>query len=302
MAAPPHRAGTMGAASSGKPRSVLPMPLRQQLKPLYVAAQRFIARTVFAYSPERLESAVRSLGIGEGDNVFLHSGFRRTSGFTGGAGDVIECLLRIIGPDGHLLMMSIPVRGPIRRYFQSDPLFDVARTPSAVGLISEVFRRRDDVRRSLNPIHPVLASGPLAAWVVADHEKSLYSCGRGSPFERFLSLNGKFLFFDAPFRSLTFMHYIEHQFRDRLPVELYDSTAVSMRAKDQSGRDLTVRNFFFSEEARDRRNFAPVERALRQERSLQAARIGNTRLLSVSARSVLECAGRLLNDGTGFYK
>lgn len=301
MAVSPPGADATPAASA-KPRSLLPQHLKQHLKPLYVGARHFIARTVFAYSPEKLESAVRGLGIGAGDAVFLHSGFRRTSGFTGSPGDVIDCLRRIVGPDGHLLMMSIPVRGPIRRYFENDPLFDVAKTPSAVGLISEVFRRRDDVHRSLNPIHPVLACGPLAAWLVADHEKSQYSCGKGSPFERFLSLNGRFLFLDAPFRSLTFMHYVEDHLRSRLPLELYDATTVAMRVKDRSGRDLTVRNYFFSEAARDRRDFAPVERALQQEQSLQRARIGNTRLLCVSARSVLDCAGRLLDEGTGFYK
>ena len=275
--------------------------LIQWLKPVYFSGQRLIARTLFAYSPGALESAIRSLGIGAGDSILMHSAFRRVSGFRGTPGDVIECLLNVIGPGGHLLMMSIPYRGSSQRYAEGDPLFDALRTPSAVGLISEVFRRREGVLRSLNPLHPVLACGPLAAWLIADHEKCAYSCGKGSPFERFLNLDGMLLFFDAPYSSLTFMHYVEDRFRDQLPVELYDPQPVTLRIKEACGRERQVRQFVFSQAARARRHFAPIERALRREGMIQTLRIGNTRLLSVSARSVVDCAGLLIRQGAGFY-
>lgn len=283
------------------PKSSFVKQFKQRLKPIYFSGQRLIVRTLFAYSPAALEAAVGSVGIGAGDSILVHSGFR-ASGFSGTPGDVIECLLNVIGADGNLLMMSIPYRGSSQRYAEGDPLFDVLRTPSAVGLISEVFRRREGVLRSLNPFHPVLASGPLAAWLTADHQQCAYSCGKGSPFERFLNLDGKFLFFNAPFSSLTFMHYVEDRFRRQLPVELYDPEAATLRVKEPSGRELAVRQFFFSEAARARRNFAPIEQSVLREGSMRTARVGNTRLMSVSARSVVECAGRLVEQGDGFYR
>jgi aminoglycoside 3-N-acetyltransferase len=294
--------GAIEPAATRSSGSSVSKRLKHRLKTLYFRGQRAVARTVFAYSPEALESAIRSLGIGPGDSVFLHSGFKRTSGFAGTAGDVIDRLLNVIGPEGHLLMMSIPYRGSSQRYAESDAVFDVLRTPSAVGLISEIFRRREGVLRSINPLHPVLARGPLAAWLTTDHEKAATSCGRGSPFERFLTLDGTFLFFDAPFSSLTFMHYVEDCFRERLPVALYDPKPASVRVRDASGVELAVRQFYFSQEARTRRNFAPVEQALLRAKTMQTARIGNSRLLRVSARSVLECARRLVDEGRGFYR
>ena len=212
----------------------------QRLKPLYFGGQYAVSRTLFAYSPSELESAIRALGLAAGDTVLVHSGFRRTSGFTGSPADLIDCLLKIVGPTGHLLMMSIPYRGSSQRYAQGDPLFDVTRTPSAVGLVSEVFRRRCDVVRSLNPLHPILACGPLAVWLTLDHEKTAYSCGKGTPFERFLQLEGKFLFIDAPYSSLTFMHYAEDYFRARLPLALYDPTPATLRIRDSAGAEFTV--------------------------------------------------------------
>jgi aminoglycoside 3-N-acetyltransferase len=288
-------------SASGVPGPSIASQVKQRLKPLYFSSQRLLARALFAYSPSALEESFKALGIRPGDSVFVHSGFHRASGFTGSPSDVVESLLKVLGPEGHLLMMSIPYRGSTQRYAEGDPLFDVTRTPSAVGLISEVFRRRNGVLRSLNPFHPVLAYGPLAEWLVADHDKCAHSCGKGSPFERFLNLQGKFLFFDAKFSSLTFMHYVEDRFSDQLPVHLYHPTAALVRVKDATGCEHKVRQFFFSEAARQRRNFAPVERQLLSEGTLRKTRVGNTRLLSVSAQDVVDCAASLIERGPGIY-
>jgi aminoglycoside 3-N-acetyltransferase len=275
--------------------------LKQRVKPLYRRGQRLVARTLFAYSPEQLEKALAAIGIAPGDTVMVHSGFRPTSGFTGTPTDAIDAMLRAVGPEGHVLMMSIPYRGSSQRYAESSPLFDVRRTPTRVGLISEMFRRRADVVRSLSPLHPVVAHGPLATWLVADHDAALRSCGKGTPFDRFLSLNGKLLFFDAPYSSMTFMHYVEDVCRERLPVELYDPTPMTIRVRDDAGGEREVPHLVFSASARARRHFAPIEAGLRRDGALRVARVGNTRLMCVSAHDVVTCALRLVDEGPGFY-
>lgn len=275
--------------------------LKQRVKPLYRRGQRLVARTFFAYSSGQLEATLARLGIVSGDAVMAHSSFRPTSGFIGTPGDVIEAMLRAVGPEGHLLMMSIPYRGSSQGYAERRPLFDVTRTPSAVGLISELFRRRSGVVRSLSPLHPVLVHGPLAAWLAADHDLAVKSCGKGTPFERFLSLKGKILFFDAPYTSMTFVHYVEDACRDRLPMALYDPEPVAIRVRDDAGREREVRHVVFSAEARHRRNFKLIEAALRRDGAIRTARVGNSRLLCVAARDVLACGVRLVDEGTGFY-
>lgn len=280
----------------------LQQQIKQQLKPLYFGGKRLAARTFFAYGPAELATALHELGIVPGDALLAHSGFNRYSGFTGTSGDVIDTLLEAFGDQGHLLMMSMPYGGSSERYVASDPVFDVLRTPSAVGLISEAFRRRRGVVRSCNPLHPILAHGPLAAWLTADHQHSAYSCGKGSPFERFLGLYGKFLFFDAPYGSLTFMHYVEDTFRDRLPVSLYDPAPVSLRLIDADGEERVVRQYFFSQAARERRHFAPIEQALRQQGAMRTGKIGSSQLLCVAAQDVVSSARELLEHGAGFYR
>lgn len=276
--------------------------LKQRVKPLYYRCQRQVARTFFSYSSAQLEAALAEMGVGPGDAMMVHSGFVPTSGFTGTPADVIDVLLRAVGPTGHLLMMSIPYRGSSQRYAESDPLFDVRRTPSTVGLISELFRRRGDVARSLSPLHPVLVHGPLSAWLVSDHETALRSCGKGTPFERFLSLKGKLLFFDAPFASMTFVHYVEDTCSNRLPVPLYDAAPLAIRVRDGAGCEREVRHLVFSAAARARRHFGPIEAGLLRSGALRVKRVGNSRLQCVKAQDVLDCAVRLVEEGTGFYR
>ena len=276
--------------------------LKQQLKPTVLRGRRWWARTRHAYDVQALIACVRTLGIEAGDCVLLHSGFEHGSGYTGSPGSVIDGLLELLGPEGHLLMMSMPYRGASELYAASDPLFDVRRTPSAVGLLSEILRRRDGVLRSLSPLHPVLAHGPLAAWLVSDHEQFAYSCGSGTPFARLLGLAGKFLFLDAPYGALTFMHHVEDHYRTRLPVELYAPQAARMRLRDYAGRERVVAQYFFSAEARARRHFTPIEQTLQRAGQLRHARVGNSRLACVGAVDVMGCAGELLAAGTGFYR
>ena len=215
---------------------------------------------------------------------------------------MIERLLEAVGDQGHVLMMSMPYGGSSERYVATDPVFDVQRSPSAVGLISEAFRRRAGVVRSCNPLHPVLAYGPLAAWLIADHEHAAHSCGKGSPFARFLSLDGKFLFLDAPYGSLTFMHYVEDLFQDRLPVPLYDPVPVALRLIDTGGKERVVPQYFFSQAARERRHFAPIEQDLKQQGAMRTGKIGGSELLCVGAQEVVACARELLEHGSGFYR
>ena len=271
------------------------------LKPVYLRTRHLCARAFFSYGPQELAQTLRQMGLSQGDSVLLHSGFSRDSGFSGAPADVIEILLDIVGCEGHVVMMFMAYRGASETYADSGAVFDVHATPSALGLVSEIFRRRKDVLRSENPLHPLLALGPKAVWLVADHDKLTYSCGRGSPFERFMSLDGKVLFVDAPFSPLTFMHYVEDYFREQLPVPLYEENPVRIRMLDAAGVERNITQFVFGAEARRRRSFPRIERRLIDQGLLTQTKVGNSNLLLVRTRDVFDSANDLLQEGAGFY-
>lgn len=248
-----------------------------------------------------LGDALAGLGISNGDTLLIHSGFSRFNGFSGAPEDVIMVARSVIGDDGNLLMMSMPYGGSSQRYADSNQLFDVNKTPSALGIISETFRRRPTVLRSANPLHPILAEGPMAKWLVSDHELLSYSCGKRSPLARFEKLDGKVLFFDAAFRTFTFVHLIEDRSKDCLPVSLYEAEPARINMRLPDGKEIQSRQFLFSAEARERRNFATIENALRANGKLKQKKVGNTQLLFTTAQDVVTTADELLANNVGFY-
>lgn len=275
--------------------------LKRFIKPIYHAVKRRVVNTLYSYGPNELREALASFGIVKGDTLLLHSGFSRFSGFSGGPEDIIAVMRSLIGDEGNLMMMSMPYGGSSRRYADSRQVFDVSKTPSALGMISESFRRRDGVLRSANPLHPILAEGPLAKWIVSDHELLQHSCGRRSPLARFRKLDGKVAFFDASFRSLTFVHLVEDMHKEQLPVTLYETEPACISMRLANGETIASRQFLFSAQARERRSFENIENTLVANDKLWRKKIGNTQLIFTTARDVVSAADELMTNKIGFY-
>jgi len=274
---------------------------RQKLKRVYYRSKSFISRNILAYDRKDLERALLELGLCEGDTVMVHASFDAFNGFNGNAQDVVSCFLELIGEEGNLLMVSMPYTSSSLEYFRTKPVFDLRRTMSKMGLISEIFRRRKDVLRSLNPSHPVLAWGKDREWIVEDHQKCPYPCGTGSPFHKFHRLKGKILFFDVPFRTFTFIHYIEDLMKDRLPFPLYHENTFSAQVKDLGGKEIMVPTHVFSEQAFTTRNPVILEKELIKRKALKRKRVGNTNLMLLNAADAVQCSYQMLDSGRTFY-
>ena len=99
------------------------------------------------------------VGLRQGDSTLVHSSFDAFEGFDGNPSDVIEVLRDVVGPCDLLMMPPIPLSGTAIDWARSHPLVDLRRTPSRMGLTSEIFRRSPNVIRSVHPAHPVAAWG-----------------------------------------------------------------------------------------------------------------------------------------------
>ena len=252
------------------------------------------------YEPEDLRALLSEMGVSWGDTILLHSSFKPTNGFRGTPSDLLNVIRSLIGDDGSLVMMSMPYLSSTSAYLASFPLFDVRRTPSRTGIVSEVFRRQRGVARSLSATHPVVALGAKADWLVEGHGACAYPCGPGSPFEKMYELRGKMLFFDLHLPSLgfTFVHYIEHQLRDRLSFPLYEESPLESRVVDHQGKERTQLVYTFTAQASRRRNVGVIIRAMQREGTALSRRIGNTDILIAGMAEALDTALRLADDGT----
>ena len=280
----------------------LPRRLKNRLRGGLGRARNWWVDTFRSYGPAELAVCLRSLGIREGDILMLHSAYKESSGFKGSPGAVAECFLQVLGESGNLLMVSLPTTGASYEYLGRTKVFDVRRTPSRMGLVSEFFRRRDDVVRSLHPSHPVLAHGPQAQWIVEGHESCLFPCGPDTPFDRAVELDGKLVFFDCQLNKMTFFHWLEHRIQDRVDLPLYGKDLFEVRVVDQHGKEAVVRTYAFSKEAIQRRRAHLLHDELWKRGLVRRGRIGNTEILVVNLRDIIRCVDEMADRGVFFYE
>jgi aminoglycoside 3-N-acetyltransferase len=272
---------------------------KRALKARINEARRRFVQTFLSYDAARLHERLRSMGIAETDTVLVHINFEADSGFRGSPLDLANALADYLGRRGNLLMVSLPFRGSAYDYLAQGKPFNARKTMSMMGLVTEMFRRREGTLRSLHPTHPVLAVGKDAAWITADHDRCLYPCGPGSPFEKFRTLGGKILFYDVGFEAITFFHYVEHLHKDRLPFPVYDERLFSIEAIDATGQSRTVRTYAFNKAVPRRADKLAAE--VERQGKLTRYRVGNSRLLLTTAEDVVTCQTAMVEAGNYPY-
>jgi len=263
-------------------------------------AKKRFADTFLGYDGSKLKARLRSAGVSESDTLLVHSNFKPDSGFRGTPLDLANAFVELVGSKGNLLMVSLPFRGAAYDYLALGKPFNARKTMSMMGLVTEMFRRRDGTLRSFHPTHPVLGYGKDAAWLVADHERCLYPCGRGSPFEKLHQLQGKLLFFDVSFQSITFFHYVEDLLKDRLPFPVYSDRLFSVPAVAADGTHHVIQTYAFNKGVQ--RAAEKLEAEMQRQGKIRNGRVGNSRFQIVTAVDVLACFTAMVEKGNLPYR
>jgi aminoglycoside 3-N-acetyltransferase len=142
--------------------------------------------------------------------------------YTGTPLELVHMLVAYCGPQRTLVMPAFyfgdPAIGGAFATFQRTPRFDLRRMPSQMGLATELFRRFPGVVQSRHPVYRMSALGPLAADLVAGHERAEYPAGRGTPFEFMAAHNTRIIGIGKPMQVLTQAHHVEGLLGDEFPV------------------------------------------------------------------------------------
>jgi aminoglycoside 3-N-acetyltransferase len=160
-----------------------------------------------------LVAGFRRLGLRPGMTVMAHSSLSAFGYVEGGAEAVIRALLVVLGEEGTLCLPTLCQRDRERR----QETWDIANSPSDVGLITEVFRHWPGAVRSDQFTHSVTAQGPLAEEITSGHAHAgprpgvwgSRAFGHGSPWDKFYELNVCYCFLGVDFRVNTMRHYTQ---------------------------------------------------------------------------------------------
>ena len=103
-----------------------------------VAQNRALKEKNVQIQENDLIEALNNVGISNGDTLFIHSSADWFRNLEGGPMKVIQLLRDAVGEDGTLVMPAFPLTGMAKEYLDREK-FDVKRSPSQMGLITEVF-------------------------------------------------------------------------------------------------------------------------------------------------------------------
>lgn len=181
-------------------------------------------------SAAELVSALREIGVRQGDILMLHSSMPGLQQIAWSGPKFIDFILDYLGEEGTLLMPTHPiltVRDGMHYY-------DVDNSPSSVGLLTELFRRRKGVIRSLYPYSSVAGIGKHAAEMIDDHINSFAPHDEHSPYYKLYKMDGKVLGVGVNIDRMTVLHVAEDSLRDIYPIEdFYVTDDVIVRNKEK---------------------------------------------------------------------
>jgi len=180
-------------------------------------------------TPQELAEALRALGVRAGDVLMVHSFLLALGRMEGGPDGAIAGLRAALTETGTLVMPSYTFS------FCSGEPFDLERTPSETGALSEHFRKLPGMVRSLHPIQSVAAAGPLAEEACRHECKS--SFGPGSSSQRMLQAGVRVLNIGVDYREagFTFFHYVEEQ--EQVPYRFYKDFPGTITADGRTYQD-----------------------------------------------------------------
>jgi len=238
-----------------------------------------------------LRRDLEALGVQSGRVLLVHSSLSSLGVVAGGAETVIGALLAVLGPEGTLVMPSHTWDRPGR----GDFAFDIGKTPSCVGAISEKFRTMPGAIRSLHPTHSVVALGPKATDLIAGHEGAKTPCGSDTPYARMIEEHAQILFLGTTLDQNTMFHTLE-AYAGSLYLLRDEDEAFSIT--DASDRTQTMR-FRRHDRGPDRR-FSEITPLLESAGILRKGRVGASESMVVESASMTELVLRRMREDPAF--
>ncbi|HSW55023.1 MAG TPA: AAC(3) family N-acetyltransferase [Ignavibacteriaceae bacterium] len=126
-----------------------------------------------------------------------------------------------------------------KEYYESGKhTFNVRKTASQIGLLTELFRITKGVKRSIHPTHSVCALGPLAEELTKQHHLSSTTLGVETPFGEMIKYKTIILGIGTKSQhSLTQLHAAEDIMGNDYPIPLYVGN-IPVKCVDESGETI----------------------------------------------------------------
>jgi aminoglycoside 3-N-acetyltransferase len=250
---------------------------------------------------EALRLALKAQAITEHDHLMVHSSLSKLGYVEGGADMIVDVLQDMVGKEGNLLMPSFPVIGFNYDFVKTKPVLDVKNTLSRMGIITEVFRLRPGVKRSMHPTDPVCVYGKDAEWYVKDHFGQLTPYNAFSPFKKLADKHGKILLLGVKLETVTNFHTPEDAIIDfKYPV--YHREEFELEVIDENGQRHKMRTKVHNPEMSKRRRCNDMEEPFLEAGVMKKFTIGKAVCYLIDAAKMHHWLVEKYREGVTIYE
>ena len=234
------------------------------------------------YTKEQLKKQLENMGLTGNETILIHSSMKSIGEVAGGADTVLDAWIEYFG-HGLLLLPTHTWKN-----INSDsPVYNPKETPSCVGLLTNMFLKRDGVIRSLHPTHSMAGIGKKAAGYLAGEENNNTPCTPGGCYDRLKDVGGKILLVGVGHERNTYIHSVEEVLN--VPNRLSDMP-VLMKIVQHGKKPVSVymRKHYNSQQPHISEDFVKLNRAFDECGAAVHTVFGSAECILCDARRIFE--------------
>ena len=232
---------------------------------------------------------LQDVKIERGDVVLVHSAMRTFGKVQGGGKTVVEAFLKVLGPEGTLIMPTFT----FAHEAEKEPVIDPQNDKSEMGAISESVRLHPEALRSTAFRHSFAAIGRRAE-VITRVDPKLSPFDLRSSFGVMLALNAKVLLAGLTYSSCTSHHFAEWvcdvPYRHAIPLNVKvrrpDGSIVLQQMTDYQPKPGKDGSYYGSRHT----DFNFLGKMLEDKKLVNISCIGNAVIRSFTMRDIISLA------------
>ncbi len=231
---------------------------------------------------------IKALGIMPCDTIKIHSSLKSVGEIDGGGETLLDVFCDYLMEDG-LLVLPSHTWGNIKEY---DYLYDPVETPSNLGVLPNLFRKRKNVYRSLHPTHSVCAFGKEAESFVNCRLPQTTPCPRRGCYGKLYDMSAKILLLGVTLTSNTFFHGIEEWEHKKVKVLTDDMLPTKIKLTTGEIIDAPIHNFLRTTSLQ----FDKAMGLVLAEESTKTGKIGNADCILIDCKKIYPIIKKLFEE------
>ncbi len=240
------------------------------------------------YAKTELFKQLEQMGLKNTDTVLIHSSMKAIGEVDGGADTVLDVWQEYFA--NGLLLLPTHTWANVNA---ENPVYDPVNTESCVGLLTNLFRKREGVVRSLHPTHSMAAYGLHAAEYVLGEEYCNTPCTPGGCYDRLRQRNGKILLVGVGHERNTFIHSVEEVLN--IPNRLADKPMeLTVCMPDGSSRKVYMRKHYNAQQPHISEDFVKLNQAFLDCGVVEEVQFGDAQCLLCDAKGGFEVIRHVL--------